>query len=646
MHKPRLALFGTLLLALATAQAGPSLHSAQPKAVDLGSVHGFEADNQITVTVAMRLSHAEQLDGLVNAIYTKGDPNYRHFLTPEAFNARFGPTQASIERVRQHFQAAGFKVSQTTPSHLSVTGAMSSFEREFGVSLNTFEVAATQDVAGYRFRAPKSAPRYAPVIANDVEAVVGLDNRPRLRPMNHRALGTARLKAVDSSGGTNTPDPPGAWTVVDLAQYYNVNPLYKQGISGKNRTIGIVTLASFTLSDAFYYWNTVLGLNVDPNRVTVVNIDGGPGAPSNASGSDETTLDVQQSGGIAPNAKIIVYQAPNTDQAFVDAFAAAISSNKADAVSCSWGEWEEFLVQGTAVSDPGEAGDLGALHNLFIQAALQGQSLSAAAGDSGGYDANRVFQPADPVTGDPGFSTVLSVDHPAADPYMLAAGGTTLPGAQVYQISATQTLTINVPAERAWGWDYLQPLCNALGDPDPVDCGIFPAGGGGGVSVVFPIPFYQFFVNGVQTSQPAQVLLDQSKNPPQELLGLPGHFPGRNVPDVSLNADPQTGYIIPYTSITPKGTHFEIAAGGGTSFVAPQLAGITALLDENAGGRVGLLNFSLYFLSFTGEAYAGHHAPLRDIKQGTNEGYQARPGFDQATGLGVLDVANLAEFLR
>jgi hypothetical protein len=51
-------------------------------------------------------------------------------------------------------------------------------------------------------------------------------------------------------------------------------------------------------------------------------------------------------------------------------------------------------------------------------------------------------------------------------------------------------------------------------------------------------------------------------------------------------------------------------------------------------------------LSITGDAYSGHHPPLRDIRQGINEGYQAKPGYDQATGLGVLDVANLAAFFK
>lgn len=80
------------------------------------------------------------------------------------------------------------------------------------------------------------------------------------------------------------------------------------------------------------YW-TGLGLPVKANRLKVVDVDGGPGVPSDDSGSEETTLDVQQSGGVAPAAKMIVYQAPNTDQGFYDAFARAINDNAAETVS-------------------------------------------------------------------------------------------------------------------------------------------------------------------------------------------------------------------------------------------------------------------------------------------------------------------------
>jgi kumamolisin len=626
---------GFALIALAASAA-----SAVP-ATDLGRVTATE---QVSATVVLQLRNQDQLEGMVSTRYDSASPSYHQFLTAAQFSAQFAPSAQTVNRVVAQLAGQGLNVEVINGAYLRVTGASADVERAFSVQMHNF---TTTDAS---FHGPIGRASVHPSIAADVQGVVGLNTQPRFHAHLHRSpANLTRVpppKGAPASGAPNTPDPPGQWTVVDLADYYDVNPLYAKGISGKNTTIGIVTLAAFTPSDAFFYWNTVLGLTVDPNRITIVNVDGGPGAPSDASGSDETTLDVQQSGGLAPAAKIIVYQAPNTDQAFVDAFAQAIGDNTADAISCSWGEWEEFLVQGNAnVSDPDAAGDIQAMHNLFIQAALQGQSVSIAAGDSGAFDANEVFEPPDPVTGDPGFSSVVSVDHPSSDPFVTAAGGTTLPGPQTYAVPGG-TLTINIKNERAWGWDYLQPLCNAVGDPNPVDCGIFPVGGGGGVSVVFPRPIWQDLTFNIKDSEKNQTLFDESTTPPTPLITLPSRFPGRNLPDISLNADPQTGYIIPYTSIRGTKHRFEIAAGGGTSFVAPQLAGITALIDQNAHGRIGLLSLALYEIGFLDLGYLGKHAPLRDITSGGNEFYNAGPGFDQATGFGVLDVANLAAVLH
>jgi kumamolisin len=622
---------GMFVLALASttaALAGSLQYSVKSPAIDLGSAHRFEGDVQVTVTIALKSRNADEMQALLKSMYTPGDPNFRRFLSTEEFSAKFGPAPQTIDLVTHHLQAAGLDVERASVAHLRVSGSMTAIEREFGVSFHTFEVPATAARAAYRFRAPAGAAQLSSAIAGEVDAVVGLDNRPRFHPMLRRT----KLQHAPRAASTapNTPNPPGDWTVVDLAQYYDVTPLYKHGISGAGRTIGIVTLAAFTPSDAFAYWAS-LALQVDPHRIKVVNIDGGPGAPSDASGSDETTLDVEQSGGLAPGAKIVVYQAPNTDQGFLDAFARAIHDNNADAISTSWGEWEEFLVQGTAISDPSAAGQLRAYDNLFIQAALQGQSLSAAAGDSGSYDMDGEISPV---------NDVLSVDHPASDPYILAAGGTTLPGPQQFLLNDGSTVTVNVAQERAWSWDYLNGLCAMLGF-DPVSCGIFPVGGGGGVSVVFPVPFYQNGVDGIRSSEPKQVLFDLSQTPPQKLLTLPARFAGRNVPDISLNADPDTGYIAYYTSDV---SGFGIDDfWGGTSFCAPQLAGITTLIDQDVGGRVGLLNFALYEIASRGQAYTGANPPLRDIRKGDNEFYNAGPGYDQASGLGVLDVANLAE---
>jgi kumamolisin len=475
-----------------------------------------------------------------------------------------------------------------------------------------------------------------------VQAVLGLDTRPRFRPHIRHSSGAVKITSTKlSSSEPNTPDMPGLWTVTDFVDYYDVGPLYKEGIEGKHQTIGIVTLAAFTPSDAFAYWNS-LGLAVASNRIKIVEIDGGSGPPSDASGSVETTLDVEQSGGLAPSANVIVYEAPNTEQGFVDAFAAAFDSNTADTISTSWGQWEYLDDTSTAV-DPithRNVNALKAFNDLFTQAALQGQSMYAAAGDAGAYDAND----SESIYPLPDFSKTLSVDSPASQPFLTAAGGTTLPGLQTFGLPDGSTYSLTIATEQAWGWDYLKQLCVLIGFPDPVDCGILPVGGGGGVSVFMPRPFYQYFVPGIINSASGQALVDETQKPPQLIFKLPANFAGRNVPDISLNADPDTGYVIWYTS---DQNGFEILQFfGGTSFVGPQLNGITALYDQGLGYRVGLLNNDLYNLVRLGVAYGGRNAPLRDITTGDNWFYTGERGYDQATGVGVPDVANLFKALQ
>ena len=119
-------------------------------------------------------------------------------------------------------------------------------------------------------------------------------------------------------------------TPEDFAADYNL-----PSGSGKGSTIGIVTLAALDQESAQDFWSDVLDINTKANRIDVVNVDGGPGAVSDTAGSGETTLDVEQSGALAPQAKIIVYQSPNTDPGFLDDFFLAASDNKADSVSAS-----------------------------------------------------------------------------------------------------------------------------------------------------------------------------------------------------------------------------------------------------------------------------------------------------------------------
>jgi kumamolisin len=601
---------------------------------DMGRASAYAENSQVTVTVALNLSNRDELEKLVQSVYTRGNPSYHQYLSPQQFRQRFGPSAATIAAVTKHFQSLGMTVTQSAAAQLHVTGSADAIGKAFSVDLHAFQVPSESGSAALRYRAPVGEPTIPAAVATSIHTVLGLSTQPRFVPHSRRA--PVRFQAKNDA--PNTPNAPGDWTVQDFAIYYNVNPLYKKGLDGKGETIGIVTLASFTPSDAFAYWNS-LGLDVKANRIKEIKIDGGSGKPSDAAGSDETTLDVQQSGGLAPGAKIVVYEAPNTDQGFVDAYALAIDSNQAEAISTSWGEWE-YLVGNSDIADGNVLNPVTGRHtsphqaedDLFIQAALQGQSLYAASGDCGALDAYEIFTP-------PDFNNVLAIDDPGSQRFMTSAGGTTLPGKQKFGGG----LKVNITQEQAWGWDYLIPICAAQG-LDPVACEIFPGGGGGGVSILTAVPFYQAGIAGLRNSVKNQSLLDLTQNPPQDLADLPGNFPGRNVPDISLNADPDTGYILPYTS-DQSGFSVE-EFGGGTSFVAPQLTGITALYAQALGHRVGLLNVPLYQLLRSGNAYSGSKAPLRDITQGDNWFFNANKAYDQATGVGVPDVANLLQALQ
>jgi subtilase family serine protease len=637
-------------LAFAVAQAGvPYPTKDTPSAIDLGPLSAQAASTPISVTVVLRLPNLDAAEALLRAVSTPGDPQYRQFLSADEFVAHFAPTKSDVAKAIAGFAKHGLTAEQATATTLKVTGTPAALERTFAVTLHTYEVPGHGAALSYRYHAPLGRATIPTEVAGAVTAVVGLDTRPRLHPLHSRAALQPASSQLASASTSTTTNPPGLLTVADFGQLYDVDPLYAQGVSGQNRTIGILSLAGFTPSDAFAYWSAV-GLTVNPNRISVINVDGGPGAPSDESGSVETTLDVEQSGGIAPAANVMVYLAPNTSQGFVDLFATAIDANVADSLSISWGEWEWLDgSDNSAVIDPITSQIVSttqAVHELLVRAALQGQTAFSAAGDGGAYEVNRdlgcigPYSPKKPLS----CSLTLSVEYPSSDPAITAAGGTTLPGIQEYCLNAACTppyYTVDIPRERVWGWDYLEGLCTALGVSFSA-CGIEYAGGGGGVSTAFNVPLYQVHVPGVQLTQPGQVFKAGAgfTGGGPLIVALPNHFPGRNVPDVSANADPQTGYVILYTSSSSGFGEFTFE--GGTSFVAPQLNGVTALLDQHAKGRLGLLNYALYFAALESGRPG---APLNTITDGDNWFYQADNGYSPAAGLGTLDVANFAKFL-
>jgi kumamolisin len=613
-----------------------------PAATDLGELKTLASITPISITVALRLSDVNAAEAMLTAVSTPGNPQFHKFLSAEEAAARFAPSAAEVAKAIAGLAVYGLKAEQVTPTTLKVTGVPAEMERAFSVSLHSYQVAAHGNASSYNYHAPVGSATIPPELAGMVAAVGGLDSRPILRPHMQR-VPAGLTRPASQKPATGGGFDAGFLTVADFVTQYDVQPLYDAGVTGAGSTLAIITFASFTPADAFDYW-AALGLTVSPSRITIVNIDGGPGGICDACGSDETTLDVEQSGGLAPGANIIVYQAPNTNQGFIDAYAAAVTANAAQTVSSSWGEWEWFdNIDNSPVLDPISGlvvAEMTAVHEQLVLAGIQGQTYFAASGDGGAYDVNHDLG-CFPVSFIP-CTNVISVDYPASDPAMTGAGGTTLPGVQEYclNMGCTSLFTINIANEAVWGWDYLRPFCDAIGLNSIYNCGIFPGGGGGGVSVFFGIPSYQSHIPGMMTSALGQSFVQGGI----DYFDLPAKFAGRNVPDISANADPQTGYEIFYTS---SFFGFEIETFiGGTSFVAPQFNGVSALFVQYLGGRMGLINVPLYQLAASGKAYMKPHAPLHVIGYGDNWFYKGANGYSPAAGLGTLNSYYLAVALK
>jgi kumamolisin len=213
---------------------------------------------------------------------------------------------------------------------------------------------------------------------------------------------------------------------------------------------------------------------------------------------------------------------------------------------------------------------INSLHAVFQQMASQGQSIFAASGDTGAYDCK----------GDGlGNDAALAVDYPASDPLVTGVGGTTL---------------IPNGTETAWS---RSPTTNL--------------GSGGGLSSIYSLPSYQ-------TGPGTKNSFSNGK---------------RQVPDVSADADPATGY-----SVFIAGSWQEF---GGTSAAAPLWAAITVLSNQYASakgyGYLGQANPALYRLFNITQPYPAYH----DITSGNNLFYPATTGYDLATGIGTPDAFNL-----
>ncbi len=375
--------------------------------------------------------------------------------------------------------------------------------------------------------------------------------------------------------------PSSGYAPKDFTSAYDATPLQSAGLLGDNQTIALFELDGYQQSDIAQYFANYGIATPNISNVLVDNFSGAAGQ-----GAIEVELDIEVAGALAPHANQIVYEGPNTIQGLNDTYNQIVHDHKAQIVSISWGLCE-------ASSGPAE---LQTLDTIFKQGAAEGMSFFAASGDSGAYDCS---------------DSNLAVDSPADDPYVTGVGGTNL------QLDAAGAYG----SETAWS--------NAS-DTQRSPKG---AGGGGGISSTFRLPAWQ-------TGQ--DVINANSSGAP---CNAPSGQYCREVPDVSANADPASGYAI-YCTVNNAGCS---SAGwmdvGGTSAAAPLWAGSMALVNQYLLSKgktvVGFANPALYGVFNAQQSLPAFH----DVTSGNNLYYPTAAGYDMASGIGTPDINNLAQDL-
>ena len=589
---------------------------------DRGRVEGSLNINHAAIVFKLAPSQQADLDKLLAEQQDPHSANYRRWLTPEQYAARFGMSDGDLAQVTSWLKAQGLTVDGFSRARTRVffSGTAAQVESVFHTELHRYLVNGQMSLAN---ATEISVPQ---AISGMVLGFRGLET---FRPLPRARV--ARPNFTSHQTGNHFLAPG------DFATIYNI----PAALDGTGQKIAIVGQTDINFSDIDAF-RTAAGL---PARTTGANANFQkvliPSGGSGFSDGDEVeaNLDLEWSNAVARNATILyVYAGANSATKNVfDALLYAVDQNLAPVISTSYGNCEANLT-----------GFLQTLQQTAQQANAQGQTLTAASGDSGAADCDAAT--ANSATHG------LAVDSPASLPEVTGIGGTEFTGDAAATVTGTAPNT-TAGATAFWGGtnsttDNLSSALSYIPEtvwndtPASVTAGQGLSATGGGKSAVFSKPSWQ---TGA---------------------GVPDDA-SRDVPDVSFSGSPNhDGYLICsqsfFASATPAVTSCtsgfrgsdgsSLAVVGGTSAGAPAFAGVVALLNQKTGSNgLGNVNPTLYSLAAsTPNAFHDITAPGDNkvpCTQGTKGcptaapfqyGFSAGTGYDQVTGLGSLNVTNLA----
>jgi pseudomonalisin len=544
-------------------------------AEDLGRV---DADRRLErMVLVLPLRDPEGLESLLSSLQDPSSARFRRWLAPAEFGGRFGATSSDVSALARWLREQGFFVEGATAGRTALvfSGRAGDVERAFDTEFHEFRRDGVRRVANVR---PLTFP--------------GEPGLPRVRGLLP-VHGFARREPLVRTPGAHFNGNRGLGLApADFAVLYGLDRAYPAG-RGAGQRIAIVARTNIRMADNRSF-RAFFGLSPRDPLVLLNGED--PGIRFSDLALLETNLDIEWSGGLAPEADVVVIVSKSTETTDgIDLSCLyAVDENVAGIVEVSYGLCEPRMA----------AEEISFYTNLWAQAAAQGITVFVSSGDSGAAGC-------EPGTWARG--TRAAVNGLGSSPHVTSVGGTQLDDGG--------------RGDLYWSPDNDPETMRSILGPIPEvawnESGTVPGGAallasGGGASLVHGRPVWQ---------------------------SLPGVPDGtqRLLPDVAVNA----GGRVPYYIVTPG---FGLYPVYGTSATAPAFAGIAALLNERAGGRLGNLNPTLYALGRRQFAEQGRPV-FRDVTSGDNSvpgvpGFAAGPGYDAVTGLGSPDVAALADAIQ
>ena len=541
-------LAATMLTPLAATHAAAWVNTATlglPVTAILGALDGGALDDAtpMIIRVGMAARNTAALPLLVKRSTTPGGPGFGQFLTPAQFAATYGASPAAMQRVTAYLKAAGFTHIVAEPN-----GLLISAQGTAGMAKSAFHTTLEQVTVAGKSLFVNTTPAQVPSsLASSVTAILGLNT------VGHMA----------STIALPLPQYLVSYTPHQFQTLYGATAVKR----GAGTAIAIMAEGNMTgVIKDLRIAEAAFGTPHVP--VTVEQV----GLPSpDVSGADEWDMDTQYSTGMAGTVQMLYLYTTTSlsDSDLALEFSRWATDDRAKAASASLGECEAFpYIDGSMAID-----DM-----IFLEAAAQGQTFFASSGDTGS------FCPIGPagVNGVPLGAPL--VNYPAASPYVVGVGGTTL--------LSNSDGTYN--SEISW------------------------YAGGGGISAFETTPNWQ------ATAVP--------------LLGTSGT---RGVPDVAMDADPNSGATV-YVDGAP-----EAVGGTSLSSPLALGVWARATTVEPKLGFAGPNLYSLYVPGSTGGLLPTYpKGGFNDITVGANGLYSALPGYDLTTGLGTFSIAAFTKALK